>query len=132
MKRVLVVDASVAVDLLARYEPEPIESMLWADDVALAAPELIYFEALQAFRRLESAGAIPKRRKDLIALLGMLPIQTYRHDLLLARIWKLRKHLSAYDAAYVALAQILKATLVTRDPKLAKASGLGVLVAVPA
>lgn len=132
MSRVLVVDASVAVDLLARFRPESIETLLWADDTVLAAPELMHVEALQALRRLDSRGAIPKSRAGLVALLRMLPIQTYCHHALMEKIWRLRNRLSAYDAAYVALAQALEATLVTRDQKLANASGLNVAVEVPA
>lgn len=132
MSRVLVVDASVAVDLLARFRPEPIEALLWAGDTVLAAPELMHVEALQALRRLASCGAIPESRAGLVALLRMLPIQTYRHHALMETIWRLRNRLSAYDAAYVALARALKATLVTRDQKLANASGLDVAVEFPA
>jgi predicted nucleic acid-binding protein len=42
----------------------------------------------------------------------------YDHEPLLDRIWELRENLTAYDAAYVALAEGLNATLVTRDRKL--------------
>jgi predicted nucleic acid-binding protein len=131
MSRVLVVDASVAVDLLARFRPEPIETLLWADDTVLAAPELITVEALQALRRLDRVGAIPRSRTSLADLLRMLPIRTYRHGALLVGMWKLRSNLSAYDAAYVALARVLQATLVTRDSRLASAPDLGVPVEVP-
>ncbi|MGD0981658.1 MAG: PIN domain-containing protein, partial [Solirubrobacteraceae bacterium] len=37
--------------------------------------------------------------------------------------FQLRDHLSAYDAAYVALAEALECALVTRDARLARASG---------
>lgn len=131
MSRVLVVDASVAVDLLARFRPEPIETLLWADDTVLAAPELITVEVVQALRRLDLVGAIPRSRTSLPELLRMLPIRTYRHGALLAGMWQLRSNLSAYDAAYVALARVLQATLVTRDSKLAGAPDLGVPVEVP-
>ena len=131
MSRVLVGDASVAVDLLARFRPEPIETLLWADNTVLAAPELITVEVLQALRRLALVGAIPRSRTSLPELLRMLPIRTYRHGALLAGMWQLRSNLSAYDAAYVALARVLQATLVTRDSKLAGAPDLGVPVEAP-
>ena len=46
------------------------------------------------------------------------------HDLLLPRTWELRANLTAYDAAYVALAEALGATLVTRDERVAGAAGV--------
>jgi predicted nucleic acid-binding protein len=51
--------------------------------------------------------------------LADLPLTRYPHDLLLSRIWELRRNLTAYDAAYVALAEALAAPLVTRDAALA-------------
>lgn len=132
MSRLLVVDASIVVDLLGRFRPEPIEAIVWANDTVLAAPELIQLESLQALRRLDSGGAIPRSRKAVAEELGMLPIRLYRHQALLGEIWSLRHNLSAYDAAYVALARALNASLLTRDEKLASAPGLGVPVEVPA
>lgn len=61
----------------------------------------------------------------------MLPIRMYRHESLLTGISALRHNISAYDGAYVALARTLKATLVTRDERLANMPGLGVPVIVP-
>ena len=51
------------------------------------------------------------------------PLTRYPHDVLLERVWELRHNLTAYDAAYVALAEALDATLLTRDRRLATASG---------
>jgi predicted nucleic acid-binding protein len=51
------------------------------------------------------------------------PITRYPHDLFLSRIWALRHNLTAYDAAYVALAETLEVTLVTCDARLAASSG---------
>ncbi|HYZ40455.1 MAG TPA: type II toxin-antitoxin system VapC family toxin [Stellaceae bacterium] len=47
----------------------------------------------------------------------------YPHDLLLQRVWELRTNLTAYDAVYVALAEALEAPLLTRDRRLATATG---------
>ena len=131
MSRVLVVDASIVVDLIGRFRPQPIEVLLWAEDSVLAAPELLDVEVLQALRRLEQDGAIPPSRTQVVELLQALRIRRYRHHHLRDGIWSLRKNMTAYDAAYVALARLLEATLVTRDEKLARAPGLDVQVAVP-
>ena len=132
MSKVLVVDASVVVDLLARFKPHPLEELLWAGDAVLAAPELIDVEVLNALRKLDQAGAIPPGRSaELPALMRGLRIRKYGHDNLIDGIWSLRDNLTAYDAAYVVLARLLGATLVTRDKRLANAPGLGIGVSVP-
>ncbi|NGX15824.1 type II toxin-antitoxin system VapC family toxin [Wenzhouxiangella sp. XN24] len=131
MSRVLVVDASVVVDLIGRFRPQPIEALLWAKDSVLAAPELLDVEVLQALRRLDKDKAIPPSRGDVVQLLRALRIRRYRHHSLRDTIWSLRKSMTAYDAAYVALASLLDATLVTRDAKLARAPGLDIQVVVP-
>jgi hypothetical protein len=53
VSRLIVVDASVVVDLLARFRPQPIEALLWAADTHLAAPELLFVEVLSALRKLD-------------------------------------------------------------------------------
>ena len=131
MSQVLVVDASVVVDLIGRFRPEPIEALLWAEDSVLAAPELLDVEVLQALCRLDKDGAIPPSRVDVVELLRALRIRRYRHHSLRVAIWLLRRNMTAYDAAYVSLARLLDATLVTRDAKLARAPGLDIQVAVP-
>ena len=131
MSQVLVVDASVVVDLVGRFRPQPIEALLWAEDSVLAAPELLDVEVLQALRRLDKDGAIPSSRADVVELLQALRIRRYRHQSLREALWSLRKNMTAYDSAYVALARLLDATLVTRDAKLARAPGLDIQVVVP-
>jgi predicted nucleic acid-binding protein len=131
MTRRLVVDASVVVDLLGRFRPEPIEALLFAADAALAAPALLDVEVLQALRRLDLQGAIPASRDDLTDSLRALRIRRYPHGSLLEEIWSLRRNLTAYDATYIALARQLDATLVTRDERLARAPDLGIAVLTP-
>lgn len=132
MSRALVVDASVVVDLLARFRPQPLEELLWAPDTVLVAPELIDVEVLNALRKLDQSGAIPAgRATDLPTLMRGLRIRKYRHDILLDGIWALRKNLTAYDAAYVTLTRLLDATLVTRDARLAKAPSLKIKIVTP-
>ncbi|MDN5882136.1 MAG: type II toxin-antitoxin system VapC family toxin, partial [Nitrosospira sp.] len=132
VSQILVVDAAVVVDLLARFRPQPIEELLWVPGTILAAPELLDIEVLNALRKLDLTGAIPSSRKaDLPRLLQALRIRKYRHANLLDGIWPLRKNLTAYDAAYVVLAKLLDATLVTRDTRLANAPGLPVKALTP-
>jgi len=131
VSRILVVDASIVVDLIGRFRPRAIEEQLWKSGTVLAAPELLDIEVLQALRRLQGDGVIPTGRTDIVELLGTLRIRRYRHLALLNGIWALRGHLTAYDAAYVVLARLLDATLLTRDQRLARASGLGIEVLVP-
>ena len=131
MSQVLVVDASVVVDLIGRFRPQPIEALFWGQDSVLAAPELLDIEVLQALRRLDHEGAIPPSRTQTVELLQALRIRRYRHHSLREGIWSLRKNVIAYDAAYVVLASLLGATLVTRDERLARAAGLDVQVTVP-
>lgn len=55
--------------------------------------------------------------------LASMPVVLYPHRPLMERIWELRHTLSAYDASYVALAELLPAPLVTCDARLARSSG---------
>ena len=132
MSRILVVDASVVVDLLARFRPQPLEELLWAPGTVLAAPELLQVEVLQALRKLEIARTIPAGRSaELVQWMRALRIRLYRHDSLLDGIWALRRNLTAYDASYVVLARLLGGSVITRDTRLARAPRLGVPVLAP-
>lgn len=129
---ILVVDASAVVDLLARFRPAPLEKLLLAPNAVLVAPDLLDIEVLGALRKLDRTGAIPPSRgDDLLLLLRGLRIRKYRHHHLLDGIWSLRASVTPHDAAYVVLARLLGAPLVTRDTRLAKAPGLDILVIVP-
>jgi predicted nucleic acid-binding protein len=79
---------------------------------------------LHVLRRYERAGDIsgPRAQSALVDL-GDLPVHRYSHVPLLPRMWELRANLTGYDAAYVALAEVLEAPLVTADAKLASAPG---------
>jgi predicted nucleic acid-binding protein len=52
-----------------------------------------------------------------------LDLERIGHSRLLARIWELQENLTPYDAAYVALAEAIGATLVTADKRLSRAPG---------
>ena len=104
--------------------------MLGGDDT-LHAPHLLDLEVAQVVRRYVAAGDIgPRRGKEALTDLADLPLERYAHAPFVDRIWELRDNLTAYDAAYVALAEALEATLITRDARLAGAPGHGARVEV--
>jgi len=120
-----VVDASVVVEvLLGTSAGRAAEGRLFDRRAELHAPHLLDVEVAQVLRRYgASRDFTPGRGAEAIADLADLPITRHEHVLLLPRIWQLRHNLTAYDAAYVALAEALDATLLTRDAKLARAAG---------
>jgi len=118
---VIVLDASAAIDwLLQTAAGQQIETRIYSRGESLHAPHLLDLEVAQVLRRVVREGTISVRRADR-ALQDLLNLRVtrYPHFLFLPRIWKLRDNLSAYDAVYVALADELAATLVTRDTRLA-------------
>lgn len=118
----IVLDASAAVDLLLRVEP----NAGWvAEQVASErewhGPELVDPEVLHALRRRVLLGLLTHETAAaaVLALLEM-PLQRYPHRPFARRMWELRGQLTPYDAAYVALAEALGASLVTTDVRLAR------------
>jgi predicted nucleic acid-binding protein len=122
---VIVLDASAAVDwLLQTSAGQRIEARIYSRKESLHAPHLLDLEIAQVLRRLVRQGTLPAGRADeAVEDLLALRITRYPHNAFLFRIWQHRHNLSAYDAAYVALAERLGATLLTRDSKLASGSG---------
>jgi predicted nucleic acid-binding protein len=114
----IVVDNSVLVTALvdAGERGSRLARRMTAEPVA--APSLIDLEAVNVIRSLVRGGklGLPAARRAVTAI-PTLPIERYPHEPLVARIWELRDDLTAYDAAYVALAEVLSATLVTADSK---------------
>jgi predicted nucleic acid-binding protein len=116
-----VLDASVVVEvLLGTPAGVPAQAHLRG----AAAPHLLDLEVAQALRRYALSGQMDDARgREAIEDLAVLPIRRYGHGPLMERIWELRGHMTAYDAAYVALAEALDAPLLTRDRRLAAAPG---------
>ena len=121
----IVVDASALLEaLLQTPAAAAVEERLFGDALPLHAPHLIDLEVTQVLRRYEATGRVEAARcQDALDDLQDFSLRRYRHDVLLPRVWELRHNLTAYDATYVALAEALDATLLTRDRRLAAASG---------
>jgi predicted nucleic acid-binding protein len=122
---VIVVDASALLEALLRTPAAAaVVERLFDAGATLHAPHLIDIEVAQvprcsaATRQIESG-----RCRDALSDLSDFPLHRYPHDFLLPRVWELRHNLTAYDAVYVALAEVLDAPLLTRDRRLATAAG---------
>jgi predicted nucleic acid-binding protein len=123
----LVVDASAVAELLlARPPAARIERLIASHAYELHAPQLLDIEVLSALRRLVRTGeATTARASEAVTDLVELSIERYPHDILVSRIWELKDNFSAYDAAYLALAESVAddgATLLTTDGRFARAA----------
>lgn len=97
----------------------------------LAAPELIDVEAASTIRGLVLGGKLSAERGGVaMDAIARFPVERVPHRGLLGRIWELRDNLTAYDAAYVALAERLDTSLLTGDGRLATAPGVRCVVEV--
>jgi predicted nucleic acid-binding protein len=121
----IVLDTSAAVDWLLRTAAgQRIEQRIYAHQDTLHSVHLLDVEFLQVLRRLVRQRTLTaKRAEEALEDLAALRITRYAPVLLLQRIWRLRQNLSACDAAYVALAEKLKAPLITRNRRIAAAPG---------
>jgi predicted nucleic acid-binding protein len=128
----IVLDASAMLDwMLQTPAGQRIERRIYARNDTLHSVHLLDVEFAQVLRRLVRERTLTSRRaEEAIEDLMALRVTRYAHVLLLSRIWRLRINMSAYDAAYVALAEELKAPLITRDQKIAAAAGHAAAVEV--
>ncbi len=128
----IVIDASVVVAALLDSGPLG----RWAEELlaggSLHAPELVYAEATNIFRRLERAKLITTpeanaAQDDLMQLdIGLSPFEPFA-----GRIWELRHNVTSYDAWYVALAEALDLPLATSDEALSRSNGVACKFLLP-
>jgi predicted nucleic acid-binding protein len=119
----MVVDASVVLDVLLRVPSAAALQARLLQQPILHAPHLIDIEIAQVLRRHSLGARMDEQRgREALADFAALPIQRYPHTALLPRVWELRDNFTAYDAAYVALAEALDVPLLTRDRRLAAAA----------
>lgn len=121
----IVLDASAVLELLLRTTGGvAVSERIASPNESLHTPHLLDLEVLQVLRRYGASGALSADRAQLaLEDLAALDLERYPHEPLLGRVWQLRDNLTAYDAAYVALAEALAAPLLTFDVRLARAPG---------
>ena len=116
----IVVDASAILEIMLRTgKSSKIEARIFRGNQTLHAPHLLDLEVIQVLRRYAGKDMSEDRAHLAIQDFLDIPIMRYPHDLFVPRIWELRKTLTAYDAAYVALAETLDTQLLTCDSRLA-------------
>ena len=121
----IVVDASAVLELLLRTQKgKKVEARALVSNESLHAPHLIDVEITQALRRLVQLKEITAARgKQALDDHAALHIKRADHEDMLDRLWELRESVTAYDATYVVLAEVLEAPLITCDGKLARWHG---------
>lgn len=119
------IDASALVELLlGTPRGLHVAGALVDEDESIHMPHLADVEVAHALRGLVARRAVSERTaREAIADLQDLDIDRHAHDPMLDRIWELRGQVTAYDAAYLALTEVLGATLLTCDRRLAKTAG---------
>jgi predicted nucleic acid-binding protein len=128
----VVCDASAVVALLLDSGADGRWATAALADARLAAPSLVAFEAGNIIRRHEMAGLVSAdQAAQAHADLLDLPIEHWPYELLAWRVGELRANLSAYDASYVAVAELTDAPLVTLDRRILRAPGLRCAVLTP-
>jgi predicted nucleic acid-binding protein len=122
---VIVLDASALVELLrGTTKGDRIDERIARDGGPYLAPHLVDLEVLHAFRELVRFGDVElDRAVAALSTFARFPLERLPHDVLRDRVWELRENLTAYDAAYVAVAEDFRCPLVTCDGPLKRAPG---------
>lgn len=120
----ILVDASAAALLFGDAERDPrvlSARRILREDPDWAVPEHWRIEVMSVVRGLSLAGTLsPERAARVVAWLGRVSVLVLPTVPVLLRVWELRANLSAYDAAYVAVAESHDLTLVTADARIAR------------
>ena len=122
----IVLDASALVELILHTKTGALVAGRIADPAeGLHVPHLADIEVVQALRRYVREGEIDADAAEAaLEDFRALDLQRHAHEPLLGRVWELRKNLTAYDAVYVALAEVLDGMLLTCDRRLSHAPGM--------
>ncbi len=127
----IVLDASSAVAVLLNLgvSASAIRERMDRSDEGLHVPHLFEVEVMNVLRRYALSDALSGARVRLaVNRLFEMRVTRYPHTALLPRIWELKDNVTAYDAAYLALAETLEAPLITRDKRLSRAPGIRAVV----
>jgi predicted nucleic acid-binding protein len=131
-ERIAVCDASAVVAVLLDSGADGRWATAALSGAALVAPSVLGFEAANIIRRHQLAGLVSfDQAAQAHADLLELAIEQWPYELLAGRAWELRRNLSIYDASYVALAELVGATLVTLDKRIGGAPGVRCAIATP-
>lgn len=120
-----VTDAGVWIRAIVDEEPGGLVRTRLTAETSVASPALIDLEFTNVLRGLLAKKSIgPRLGQRALMEFIQAPIQRYSHLALLDRVWRLRENLTAYDASYVALAELLGVDLLTIDRRLAGVPGI--------
>lgn len=124
MRGIIVVDASAVLEALLDADRHPWITEAVADEACrILVPHLCDVEVVSALRRVTGRAGTPVLAESFLRVYSALPLERFPHLPLLERILGLRDNFSAYDAAYVALAEAAEAPLYTADARLGRAVG---------
>jgi predicted nucleic acid-binding protein len=119
---VIVLDASAVVEVLLHSSMRAVLNQRLHGTRMVHAPHVLDLEITSALRRHCALGSLTQDRgRQALEDFRNMRVPRHRHTPYLARIWEFRENFTAYDACYLALAETLDATLLTRDRALASA-----------
>lgn len=120
----LVVDAGCLFERLLGTDASAQIGRVLSSDEDWAAPHVVDVETVNLIRRERLLGRLDETAAQLaVDGLQVWPGERFGHAALLPRVWELRHNVRGWDAFYVALAEVLDATLVTLDVRLANSTG---------